>query len=383
MPLEYKDFAANQFRTYNVADYGLVGDGTTDNTTALQTLVNTVVAAGGGTIFFPKGKYLFSGPLQETANANSVIKFPSVPMTQPCVVVKFKGVLPPPIQFFNFSNQVPEAGYSVLKCTLTGGTGTASFISGTTEVIALDGTTQNNIAFHVEDLIFEAPPNPSFTMIHMQKHQANIMKNVLIHCGTVNLDNIVQPTHSHAYGFTCPEWSHTPFNYYENVIVFGYYWGTRISENTTFNGVRMWKCYKGVACASGYHKNNILDIGIYHTPYPFVAVGGSPDNICRMNVLHYDMEVKLGGEWYAQVYEVDDPNNWIKGFIYYMPVTAGTGENSNLFSKNGGRNFLNIPHGGTHTGWTTANRPTLPVFGTTGVNTDLGKLEYWNGTAWV
>lgn len=49
---------------YNVLDHGLVADaGVTDNRTALNTLITTVIAAGGGTIYFPAGHYHFGlGP---------------------------------------------------------------------------------------------------------------------------------------------------------------------------------------------------------------------------------------------------------------------------------------------------------------------------------
>lgn len=42
----------------NVADYGAIGDGTTDDTQALQEAIN-----GGGYIFLPKGTYRTTGPL--------------------------------------------------------------------------------------------------------------------------------------------------------------------------------------------------------------------------------------------------------------------------------------------------------------------------------
>lgn len=42
---------------YNVRDYGATGDGVTDDRAALQALIDLVATAGGGTIYFPPGRY--------------------------------------------------------------------------------------------------------------------------------------------------------------------------------------------------------------------------------------------------------------------------------------------------------------------------------------
>ena len=42
---------------YNVKEYGLVGDGVTDDTAALQALINLAISEGRKTIFFPHGTY--------------------------------------------------------------------------------------------------------------------------------------------------------------------------------------------------------------------------------------------------------------------------------------------------------------------------------------
>ena len=46
--------------SFNVVDYGAVGDGSTDNTTAIQ---NAMTAAGSGTLLFPDGVFNISGVL--------------------------------------------------------------------------------------------------------------------------------------------------------------------------------------------------------------------------------------------------------------------------------------------------------------------------------
>ncbi|MDH6130751.1 hypothetical protein P3T37_000118 [Kitasatospora sp. MAA4] len=42
----------------NVKDYGAVGDGSTDDTAAVQSAISAASAAGGGTVYFPVGNYL-------------------------------------------------------------------------------------------------------------------------------------------------------------------------------------------------------------------------------------------------------------------------------------------------------------------------------------
>ncbi len=49
--------------TVNVREFGAVGDGKTDDTAAFQKALDTVGQAGGGTVYAPRGNYLFAGHL--------------------------------------------------------------------------------------------------------------------------------------------------------------------------------------------------------------------------------------------------------------------------------------------------------------------------------
>lgn len=48
---------------YNVKGHGAIGDGATDDTAAIQAAISAVSAAGGGTIYLPRGTYMLSAPL--------------------------------------------------------------------------------------------------------------------------------------------------------------------------------------------------------------------------------------------------------------------------------------------------------------------------------
>ena len=53
-------------RIYDVRNYGAVGDGVTDDTTAIQSAIATASGYGGGVVYFPYGTYLISRTIQVT-----------------------------------------------------------------------------------------------------------------------------------------------------------------------------------------------------------------------------------------------------------------------------------------------------------------------------
>ncbi|MBH17640.1 MAG: hypothetical protein CL488_05445, partial [Acidobacteria bacterium] len=57
---ETRDLADRWAQQYNVKDYGAVDTGLVDATTAIQEALDACNTAGGGTVYFPKGRYLVS-----------------------------------------------------------------------------------------------------------------------------------------------------------------------------------------------------------------------------------------------------------------------------------------------------------------------------------
>ena len=54
-------------RTFDLADFGAAGDGVTDDGPALQAALDAVVAAGGGTLLVPAGRFAIATPVVTTA----------------------------------------------------------------------------------------------------------------------------------------------------------------------------------------------------------------------------------------------------------------------------------------------------------------------------
>lgn len=56
---------------FDVKAYGAIGNGSTDDTTAVQSAINACYAAGGGTVFFPTGSYVLT-PVSATVPAITI-----------------------------------------------------------------------------------------------------------------------------------------------------------------------------------------------------------------------------------------------------------------------------------------------------------------------
>lgn len=88
-------FAASP-AVYNVLDHGVVPDGTTKNTAALAAVIAQIKTAGGGTLYFPPGRYL-TGSVHLESNltlrleAGAVLLYSGDPADSPLVPSRWEG----------------------------------------------------------------------------------------------------------------------------------------------------------------------------------------------------------------------------------------------------------------------------------------------------
>ena len=76
--------AQNSPKVFNVKSYGAVGNGSTDDRTALNN-ANTAAAASGGTVYFPGGTYRVASAL--TFSSNVTLQFDQGALLAPAAAV--------------------------------------------------------------------------------------------------------------------------------------------------------------------------------------------------------------------------------------------------------------------------------------------------------
>ena len=156
---------ANRFAdVVNVLDFGAVGDGVADDTTAIQAAVNSLPSIGGK-IVFPNGKYLVNDKITITKD-NVTIDFGSAIITNTVQIPSsaWEGQTVSPLFFFNSNNGVILNGHfenCVSQGVLVGGTLSNNkigfYISGTkfTNLVSTQSESKCVQARHVDNIIFD------------------------------------------------------------------------------------------------------------------------------------------------------------------------------------------------------------------------------------
>lgn len=325
--------------------YNAHGDGVNDDTAAIQSAVNDMTALGGGRIYFPAGTYLVGGALQDTSGRNAQILLPVIPTSSAPVTIELVGALAPPTQFFQDTVLPDPRAFSIIKSTLTGASGSAAFIAGAES----PGNYWDNVQLVVRDLVFQAPPNPTFTAFNCFNTMGPQFHRVLIHTGNLQGLHVTEPTHSNAVAIKLAPSNHSGGQIVNNVHIWGFYSGLQDGELAE-NHVTVWSCKQAVLVPFTYHLSTYSMLGVFACPRGIVAAGvgysGNPGD----DGTHYMRVYAFAGErgtaasgtaqaWQERVYDIDDASNLLKGDLKWLNILAGTG-NDHSFVKNSATNLL-------------------------------------------
>jgi len=328
---------------YNVKSFGLVGDGTTDDTAAAVAMMAEMVnVKKGGKLYWPKGIYLIGGPLLDTSGANAQIPIPGVDDSDPAVTIDMVGHCAPNLAWYFSSVNPTGDDYSIIRSTLTGASGTAALFRSKMPATA---TQWNNLMVNFKDLIIRAPANPSFTAIDMQTAVGNRMESTFIYAG-LPTGTPTEPTVATATAVKCPQVNHSAYIRCEGLTVLGFYRGIQIGELTT-GKVIVYGCQTAIFVPFSYHASAFDYIGAYDCKYGIVAAGAGTTGVAGDDGTHYlvinlyDFQNANGMclPWQDHVAHVYDPSNLLHGSVNWLGIDSGAGR-THTFVKNGGTSLL-------------------------------------------
>ncbi len=337
-------------RTYDVMDYGVVADNTTDVTAAINTVIAQAVADGiaDGTyyarIYFPPGPYLLSSAttMGGATQGNAQINLPVISSTGRKFVLTLSGT-ENGSAFPHWEQTTGQRSGAVLRSTLAsqvidGTWGVPSILGGPT---VPQGTgTFSNMHLVVDGITLMAPHNPTFIawdlryIAQVTILSASALANAGVAGGPPTLAGN-PPTSDQSIGLRMPNNLNNDCTIVVDFSCEGFYYGCWVGEHLAALRIALIYCQVGILVydigGASFHGATISNLSVEATPIHIQAInsnGGSfPLNI-------EGMHTETGTTW-----NVDDINNNLTGTINWSnianaaPLVRG-GNNIKIVSNN-------------------------------------------------
>jgi hypothetical protein len=350
------------YQRFNVLAYGADNTGTTDATTAIQNAINAAYSAGGGTVFFPNGKYLLSSPLVTSGtnignpNSQLYLRYDTILGNFGSISIKLLGETPPAPNASALANYAVNRTGVILYSTITG-SGTYPSIFGTDGIFT--GFANLNLAtLTVENINFRVKANisasgPTMSALNLSKMAFVDIKNVV--CDIDTSSNLsVYPT-AETFGIYMPYVANGAYNPINNTIVTGYKYGYIFSEHTNGDNINAWVCEHAFVFATSPHSQNFGRLAAQWCKYSVSGLVGTipPSGGVQKTRLNIDQlaveweDVNTYNNWFSNRYIVYDSANRITGRLTYnIGIRSGDVDNSK-FNALGADSLMSVPLGPT------------------------------------
>lgn len=354
----------------NVADYGAVGDGATDDTAAINAAVAaavTLVNSGAAHViiqFDAKEYLLTSAPTHPdgAGGAYAQIPLPKRATTATRAVIEFRGVAQTPITP-NEGQAAVQKGGTILRSTSTATRdatyGVPSVIGG--PAIASSGAGFTNVNAILSGLTIRRPDNPSiagadFTWCLQAKTRDCVFDT------NVPLGSITYPTSTSNIALLMPEVSNNALSSCEgDLYVMGAYAAVRFSEHFTLNHLVAYKNKIAMIPAVGYHGSIIQHANCEWQTHVIAdldwTLGPVDVGAAYLSIDMLDIEDAASGSPWAPVNHVKDANNALRMLARFVRVLAGVGTQAGLTVVGGGK--VHTVDVGAGAGWGGASALTV------------------------
>jgi hypothetical protein len=302
-------------RTFNVLNYGAVGDDKTDNTAAFSACLKDVIAAGGGRMMIPDGIY-----------RGRII----IPGTKAWITVEIAGESEPtPVYGTIGAFPFPKNG-TIIKCLAESGPA----------VIFADNVPEklysrfSGINVSLRNLDVRTYNNPSIGGIDLLNAVQCKLENVFVNTDIYNVQ-ASKPTHGTA-GLSTPACNNGALTILRNVVVTGYHTGILVNEHTDGDNIVVASNINGLEFLFNHHASRFGRVGTYRNTHHLTVSGRHGFSIEQMNTEQPGKgQTDANNAWQALVSDINDPKNLGFGDINYWVVEGGVGAVSK-FVCNGG-----------------------------------------------
>ena len=253
----------------------------TDTTTAIQALINTAVANGGGKIVLPLGTCILNGAVGAGVGGsqNAILPLPylvsSGTSVNTLVSLEISGRQIPVMAYPESGGQKTLPGSaSTILYAMSSASGSNPAILGGPQIAGY-----STMLLYVHDLALRQPPNPYFTDIDAT-HVANALVERV--SSEVNIGNLTtgvpQPTNTSAIGISLPNEGNYGDSVLRDSYVVGHYIGVYGAEHAVLDHVFLqqnWICYESNGGNSSSHVQELRNVLMQWCPYDIYGLAGN------------------------------------------------------------------------------------------------------------
>lgn len=340
-------------KVYYGSDFGLKGDGTTNDRDSFQAMINYAYSRHcDAKIVLPAGVFIISGSLvtsipNSSANPNSMLYIPvalSSRDTNRCTI-EIEGQTEPsfiPNTYVTTATYVPTKRGTVIYCTATGSGVAPSVIASVAPTTTATDFNYNGFVMRNVTIMVKAncgAGGPTMGGINMAKNMTAHIDNFLYTIDSTASD-MGTPTNKVA-GIMMPIVNAELNNIVSNSMVIGSYYGIVTGDHTEIIQSNTWYNNFGwcfTAAVSPIHATRILASGCKVSYYfPATAILGLPSTTVAACYFRFDeLEAELSsasGKWFDYTFVVSDSGNNGKGSFNYHIGQVGVGTNFSLYNQ--------------------------------------------------
>jgi hypothetical protein len=302
-------------RTFNVLNYGAVGDDKTDNTEAFSACLKAVIAAGGGKMFIPDGIY-----------RGRIV----IPGTKAWITVEIAGESEPTPVWGTIGTFVFPKNGTIIKCLSESGPAVISAANVPDKMYMQF----SGVNVSLRNLDVRTYDNPGIGGIDLLNAVQCKLENVFVNTDIYNVQ-ASKPTHGTA-GISTPACNNGALTILRNVMVTGYHTGILVNEHTDGDNINLGSNINGLEFVTNHHASRFGRVCAQRCTHAIAVTGKHGFSIEQL-----DIEIAGPGQtddhnkWQATAYDINDPNSLGSGDINYWVVEGAVGA-VEKFTRNGG-----------------------------------------------